>query len=61
VGPRAPSHRDVLRRVWLFSGLEPGELAQLGSHAVVRRYRPREMVVRQGDDTGDLIVVLNAE
>jgi CRP/FNR family cyclic AMP-dependent transcriptional regulator len=53
------SHQDVLRRVWLFSGLEPGELAQIGGLAVARRYRARETVVRQGDDSGDLFVVLS--
>jgi CRP/FNR family transcriptional regulator, cyclic AMP receptor protein len=55
----SPRHHDILRRVWLFSGLEAKELAQLGGLAVVRRYRPRETVVTQGDDSGDLFVVLS--
>ena len=58
MGGTKTSHQDVLRRVWLFSGLEAREIAQLDGLAVVRRYRPREAIVNQGDDSGDLFVVL---
>ena len=59
MGVTTASHQDVLRRVWLFSGLEPAELAQIGGLAVVRRYKEREPVVNQGDDSGDLFIVLS--
>jgi CRP-like cAMP-binding protein len=59
VGLTAASHEEVLRRVWLFSGLHRSEIAQLGGIAVVRRYAARETVVRQGDDSGDLFAVLS--
>lgn len=59
MGVRTASHEEVLRRVWLFSGLQPGEIAQLGRVALARRYAPRETVVNQGDDSGDLFAVLS--
>jgi len=59
VGPKVASHEEVLRGVWLFSGLQPGDIAQLGRVALVRRYAPRETVVSQGDDSGDLFAVLS--
>jgi CRP-like cAMP-binding protein len=59
VGVTSAGHQDILRRVWLFSGLEPGELAQIGGIATVRRYPSGETVVSQGDDSGDLFVVLS--
>ena len=55
----AANHEEVLRRVWLFSGLHRSEIARVGSLALVRRYAAREMVVRQGDDSGDLFAVLS--
>jgi len=59
VGLKVASHEEVLRRVWLFSSLQPGEIAQLGRVALVRRYAPRETVVNQDDDSGDLFAVLS--
>ena len=59
MGPKVASHEEVLRGVWLFSGLQPGDIAQLGRVALVRRYAPRETVVSQGDDSGDLFAVLS--
>lgn len=59
MGLTAASHEEVLRRVWLFSGLHRSELAQVGNLAQVRRYAARQDVVRQGDDSGDLFAVLS--
>ena len=61
MGATSVSHQDILRRVWLFSGLEPGELARVGGLAVVRRYRPGETVVTQGEDSGELFAVLSGK
>jgi CRP-like cAMP-binding protein len=51
-------HDAVLRRVWLFSQLDPSEIEQIRLLARPRRCQPRETVVRQGDDSGDLYAVL---
>jgi CRP/FNR family transcriptional regulator, cyclic AMP receptor protein len=59
VGLKGASHEEVLRRVWLFSGLQPGDITQLSRVALVRRYAARETVVSQGDDSGDLFAVLS--
>ena len=59
MGLTAANHEEVLRGVWLFSGLHRSEIAQVGKLAVVRRYALRETVVRQGDDSGDLFAVLS--
>jgi CRP-like cAMP-binding protein len=51
-------HDTVLRRVWLFSSLDDGEVEQIRRLTRPRGCAARETVVRQGDDSGDLYAVL---
>lgn len=48
----------VLRRVWLFAQLGDAERAQIRALAKPRRCQAREVVVRQGDEQGDLYAVV---
>jgi CRP/FNR family cyclic AMP-dependent transcriptional regulator len=49
----------VLRRVWLFAQLGDAEREQIRALARPRRCQAREVVVRQGDERGDLYAVVS--
>jgi CRP/FNR family cyclic AMP-dependent transcriptional regulator len=48
---------ELLRRVWLFSELEDGELAQIARVSRERACRGGEVLVRQGESSGELFTV----
>jgi len=52
-------HDEVLRRVWLFSQLDDGEIDQIRRLSRPCRFQARETVVRQGDESGDFYAVLH--
>src|SRR5215471_4367233 len=49
---------QLLRRVWLFSGLDENELASIAAVARERTCQKGEVLVRQGDSSGDLFSVV---
>lgn len=53
-----PTAQELLGANWLFSDLGPGELAELSRVTLRRRYEAEAVVVRQGDDNGDLYAVV---
>jgi CRP-like cAMP-binding protein len=52
-------HRDALKRLWLFSELADTEIDQIRALARVQRYPARQTVVAQGDESGDLFLVID--
>jgi CRP/FNR family cyclic AMP-dependent transcriptional regulator len=49
---------QLLRRVWLFSSLDENELASIAAVARERTCQKGEILVRQGDSSGDLFSVV---
>lgn len=49
---------QLLRRVWLFSSLDDGELASIAAVTREVNCRKGEVLVRQGDSSGDLFSVV---
>ena len=49
---------EVLRRVPLFAGLGPSELAALAGLAQRRTFDARDLIVQQADEGGDLFVII---
>lgn len=49
----------ILRRVWLFSQLDDAQIEQIKHLCRRRGCAPRETVVAQGDDSGDLFAVVS--
>src|SRR5215831_14373660 len=58
--PAAPHAQrlQLLRRVWLFSSLDEGELASIAAVTREVTCRRGEVLVRQGDSSGDLFSVV---
>ena len=52
-------HRDALKRLWLFSELTDADVDQIRALARVQRYPARQTVVSQGDQSGDLFLVVD--
>lgn len=51
-------HIGLLKRVWLFEGLDDRELACVVGVVRERAYPARQVLVQQGDSSGDLFAVL---
>jgi CRP-like cAMP-binding protein len=49
---------DLFRKVPLFSGLSDPVLASIAQLAVRKRYEPRETIVQQSEDGGELFVIV---
>ena len=56
--PADAQRLQLLRRVWLFAGLDDGELASIAAVSRERTCKKGEVLVRQGDPCGDLFSVL---
>jgi CRP-like cAMP-binding protein len=56
--PADPQRLQLLRRVWLFAGLDDAELASIAAVSRERSCQKGEVLVRQGDTSGDLFSVL---
>lgn len=52
-------HRDALKRLWLFAELADDDIEQIRALARLQRYPARQTVVSQGDETGDLFLVVD--
>ena len=52
-------HRDALKRLWLFSELADAEIDQIRALARAQRYPARQTIVSQGDDSGDLFLIID--
>ena len=50
---------ELLRRVWLFADVDDDELARIAAVARERACRSGDVLVRQGDITGDLFSVVS--
>ncbi len=48
----------ALRRVPLFEGLDPEDLQRIAATAVERRFEPGDVLMREGDDGDELVVLL---
>ena len=48
----------ALRRVSLFEGLDPEDLQRIAATAVERRFEPGDVLMREGDEGDELIVLL---
>ena len=51
--------RDALKRLWLFSELADAEIDQIRALARAQRYPPRQTIVSQGDESGDLFLIVD--
>jgi CRP-like cAMP-binding protein len=52
-------HRDALKRLWLFSELADTEIDQIRALARAQRYPARQTIVSQGDESGDLFLIID--
>ena len=52
---------DMLRRIPLFAGLNESELRQIGDVVRPREFAPGRYVMRQGDESRDLWIVINGQ
>jgi CRP-like cAMP-binding protein len=52
-------HRDALKRLWLFSELADAEIERIRALARAQRYPARQTIVSQGDESGDLFLVID--
>ena len=52
-------HRDALKRLWLFSELADAEIDRIRALAREQRYPARQTIVAQGDESGDLFLVID--
>jgi len=50
---------DLLRRVPIFAGLTPTQMAQLSGNVAKQRYKRGELIVEQGKKSGALFVILS--
>ena len=55
------STADVLRRVWLFSGLDQGQLDTISSFTFQKTFTPGELIVEEGRTGNGCYVVISGE
>ncbi len=55
------STADVLREVWLFSGMEPGELDAMSGFTFQKTFAPGELIVEEGRTGNGLYVVISGK
>ncbi len=55
------SKADALGRVWLFSGLDPGQLDAISTFTFQKTFSPGELVVEEGRTGNGLYVIISGK
>jgi CRP/FNR family cyclic AMP-dependent transcriptional regulator len=55
------SATDVLKGVWLFSGLEPAQLEAISNFTFQKKFAPGEVIVEEGRTGNGMYMILSGE